>query len=205
MSTLQGPTPAVILASGSASRRAVLQGAGIEFSVHPAAVDEAALKESALAEGIPPGDAAVLLAEAKAGRVATKFPEALVIGSDQLLVCEHEWFDKPEDMEGARRHLQRLRGRRHQLVNGTVVWRGGERIWHQITVCQLTMRDFSDEFLESYLALEGEAVLQSVGAYRVEGPGIHLFSRMDGEHSAILGLPLLPLLGFLRQHGVLKS
>ena len=166
-------------------------------------MDEAAIKESAQAEGIPPEDAAMLLAEAKARRVARRHPEALVIGADQMLVCEGRWFDKPVGMDGAREHLRALRGRPHELVSAMVCWRGGARIWQHVARPRLTMRDFSDEFLEAYLAAEGEAVLTSVGAYRLEGPGVQLFSRIEGEHSAILGLPLLPLLGFLRQHGAL--
>jgi septum formation protein len=195
--------PPLILASSSFSRAALLTAVGLRFEAMPARVDEAAIKEAARAEAIPPADAAILLAEAKAERSARRHPEALVIGGDQLLVCGGEWFDKPADREAARAQLARLRGERHELVNGTVAWRGGQRVWQDVTVARMTMRRFSDAFLESYLEAEGEAVTQSVGGYRLEGLGVHLFARIEGEHSAILGLPLLPLLGFLRQHGVL--
>nr|WP_282572069.1 Maf family protein [Roseomonas acroporae] len=200
---MQRPVPPLLLASASATRRALLEGAALRFEARAAAVDEAAIKESAKAEGIPPEDAAVLLADAKAARIGRRETEALVIGADQLLVCEDEWFDKPPDPAAARAQLRRLAGRTHTLVTAVVCWRHGARIWQHVATPRLTVRDFSDEFLDAYLAVEGERVTASVGAYRLEGPGIHLFSRIEGEHSAILGLPLSPLLGFLRDHGVL--
>jgi septum formation protein len=206
---IQSETPALVLASSSASRRAMLEGAGLRFEAIAAAVDEGAIKESAQAEGIPPAEAALMLADAKAMRIAARRPEALVIGGDQLLTCiidgKVHWFDKPVGLDGARQHLRTLRGLRHELVTATVAWRGGERIWQDVSTPRLTMRDVSDQFIEDYLALEGEILCSSVGAYRVEGPGIQLFNRIEGEHSAILGLPLLPLLRFLRQHGVLAA
>jgi len=196
---IQAATPVLILASASKARRAVLEGAGLRFETRIAGVDEAAIKEAAQAEGI----SALILADAKAERVARSAPDALVIGADQLLVCDGAWFDKPPDMAAARAHLQRLRGRRHELVTALVCHRGGQRIWQHVAKPRLTMRDFSDAFLEAYLAAEGEALLSSVGAYRLEGHGAQLFDRIEGDQPAILGLPLLPLLGFLRQHGVL--
>jgi septum formation protein len=208
MAALQRPEPRLILATASSARRAVLAGAGLAFTAEAAAVDEAAIKESAQAEGLSAEDAAMLLAEAKAQRIARRHPEALVIGADQMLVCPQDdgslrWFDKPADLDGARGHLLALRGRTHTLVSALVCWRHGGRVWQHIARPRLTMRDFGDEFLDAYLAAEGEAVLSSVGAYRLEGPGVQLFSRVEGEHSTILGLPLLPLLDFLRGHGLL--
>jgi septum formation protein len=202
---IQREAPAVILATASAARQAVLAAAGLRFTAEAAAVDEAAIKESAKAEGIPPGEAAMLLAEAKAQRIARRHPEALVIGADQLLVCDGRWFDKPPDMAAARAQLLALRGRPHELMTAMVCWRGGQRAWQHLARPRLTMREFSEEFLDAYLMAEGEAVLGSVGAYRLEGIGVQLFSAVEGEHGAILGLPLLPLLGFLRQHGVLAG
>ncbi len=202
---IQREAPALILATASAARRAVLAAAGLRFTAEAAAVDEAAIKESARAEGIPPGEAAMLLAEAKAQRIARRHPEALVIGADQLLVCDGRWFDKPPDMAAARAQLLALRGRPHELMTAMVCWRGGQRAWQHLARPRLTMREFSEEFLDAYLVAEGEAVLGSVGAYRLEGIGVQLFSAVEGEHGAILGLPLLPLLGFLRQHGVLAG
>lgn len=195
----------LILASQSASRRALLEAAGLPFEALPAAVDEATIKESAKAEGMTPTDAALLLADAKAARIARRVPEAVIIGADQLLVCEGEWFDKPEDVEAARRHLQRLRNRVHDLVTAIVVWRDGERAWHHVATPRLAMRDFSDAFLDDYLAREGAFVTQSVGAYRLEGPGIQLMRDIRGEHTAILGLPMLPLLAYLRDSGVVRG
>jgi septum formation protein len=200
---IQAAAPALILASASKARRAVLEGAGLQFETRVAGVDEAAIKEAAQAEGISADEAALILADAKAERVARTVPDALVIGADQLLVCDGTWFDKPPDMAAARTHLQRLRGRRHELVTALVCHRGGQRIWQHVSKPRLTMRDFSDAFLDAYLATEGEALLSSVGAYRLEGHGAQLFDRIEGDQPAILGLPLLPLLGFLRQHGVL--
>jgi septum formation protein len=184
-----------------------MTAAGLRFTAHSPAVDEAALKEAAQAEGLPPADAATLLADAKAGRIARRMlredPEALVIGADSLLVCDGRWFDKPEGLPGARAQLQALRGRTHELVSAVVCWRHGARVWHHAATSRLSMRDFSEDFLDAYLAAEGEAVAHSVGAYRLEGLGMHLFRAVEGEHAAILGLPMLPLLDFLRQHGVL--
>jgi septum formation protein len=202
---IQAATPVLILASASKARRAVLEGAGLRFETRIAGVDEAAIKEAAQSEGISADQAALILADAKAERVARSAPDALVIGADQLLVCDGAWFDKPPDMAAARAHLQRLRGRRHELVTALVCHRGGQRIWQHVAKPRLAMRDFSDAFLEAYLAAEGEAVLSSVGAYRLEGHGAQLFDRIEGDQPAILGLPLLPLLGFLRQHGVLLA
>ena len=200
---IQAATPRLVLASASATRRALLDSAGLRFEAQAAAVDEAAIKEAAQAEGIAPADAAIMLAEAKAERIARRDPDALVIGCDQLLVCEGRWFDKPADLAAARAQLLALRGRRHELVTAVVCHRQGGRIWQHVAVPRLVMRDFSDAFLDAYLAAEGERVTASVGAYRLEGPGVQLFASVQGEHAAILGLPLLPLLGFLRQHGVL--
>ena len=202
---LQAPAPGLILASGSAARRALLDAAGLRFEVRPAAVDEEALKQSARAEGIPPREAALLLADAKARRIAAGEPEALVIGADQLLVCNGQWFDKPPTVEAAREQLRALRGRTHELVTAVVCWRHGARAWQHVAVPLLTMRAFSDAFLDTYLAREGAAVTGSVGAYRLEGMGMHLFARIAGEHSSILGLPMLELLGFLRDHGVVAA
>ena len=206
---LQAVAPALVLASSSATRAALLRAAGLRFEVLAGAVDEAAIKAACQAEGIPAPDAAIILAEAKAERVAGRLArqgqsDALIIGSDQLLVCEGRWFDKPEDIAAARAQLLALRGKAHELVTAVVCWRGGRRIWQHVATPRLAMRDFSEEFLDAYLAAEGEAVTFSVGAYRLEGLGMHLFREIRGEQAAILGLPMLPLLDFLRQHGMLS-
>ena len=122
---------------------------------------------------------------------------------NQILVCEGRWFDKPPDLNAARTQLRELRGRTHELVTAVLCQRGEQRVWQHVATPRLVMRDFSEAFLEEYLTVEGEVLTTTVGAYRVEGPGMQLFDRIEGEHTAIMGLPLLPLLGFLRQHGVL--
>lgn len=203
--TLQAEQPKLILASASAARRAVLTQAGLRFETRAAHVDEAEVKRSGRAEGASAEEVALALAELKAVRIARAAPEALVIGCDQLLVCNSEWFDKPADMAQARLHLLALRGCTHALVTAVVCHRHGQSIWRHVAQPRLAMRRFSDSFLDGYLEVEGETLLSSVGAYRLEGLGVHLFERIDGEHAAILGLPLLALLGFLRQHGVLLA
>jgi septum formation protein len=203
--TFQSATPPLLLASASTTRRALLEAAGLRFETRPAHIDEAALKQAARAEGASAAETALLLAETKAKRVARQAPAALVIGCDQLLVCGDTWFDKPAGLDDARTQLRALRGRSHSLVTAIVCQSGDQRLWHHVATPRLTMLDFSDAALEAYLALEGEHVTTTVGAYRMEGPGIQLFNAVDGDHSAILGLPLLPLFRFLRQHGVLVA
>jgi septum formation protein len=203
--TLQAAQPRLLLASASAARRALLEAAGLHFEARPAHIDETALKQAAKAEGRSAEQTALLLAETKASRVAWREPDALVIGCDQLLVCGEDWFDKPPDLDAARAQLQALRGRTHSLVTAVLCQQGGQRLWHNVATPRLTMRNFSDDVLEAYLALEHTHVTATVGAYRIEGPGIQLFDAVAGDHAAILGLPLLPLLGFLRQHGVLAT
>jgi septum formation protein len=199
---LQNLHPTLVLASTSVVRQTLLANAGLTFRAEAAAIDEAEVKHAARTSGEKAEQAAMALAGLKAQRVAMRSPDAVVIGADQILVCDGEWFDKPEDREVARRQLLALRGRTHVLATAVVCQRGDQLLWHHIAQPRLTMRTFPDGFLDDYLAAEGDRVLSSVGAYRLEGLGIHLFDRIEGEHTAILGLPLLPLLGFLRQHGV---
>jgi septum formation protein len=195
-------TLALILASSSAVRAELMRNAGLAFRVEPAAIDEGEIKAAFQAERRAAADCANALAEAKAMRVARRHSGNLVIGADQLLVCEGNWFDKPGDRAAARAQLLALRGKRHELVSAVCVVRDGERLWHFVDRSTLTMRDFSDEFLEHYLDAGGAEILGSVGAYRLEGVGVQLFARIEGGHFAILGLPLLPLLDFLRDHGM---
>ena len=200
---LQAALPRLVLASGSPARRNLLAAAGLQFEAIPARIDEDAVKQSARIGAVLPDDTALLLAELKAMRISQRHPDALVIGADQLLVCEGEIFDKPADMAAARAQLRRLRGRWHELVGGAVCVRDRSRVWHYAARARLLMRDFSDVVLDGYLAAEGEHVCESVGAYRIEGIGLQLFDAIEGDYFSILGLPLVPLLGFLRQHGVL--
>jgi len=205
MTRLQAEAPALILASGSATRLALLRAAGLACTVRVPGVDEASVKQAARAEGAAPDDAAVLLADLKAASVARSAPDALVIGADQILVCGEEWFDKPRDRTAAGEQLRALRGRPHRLVTAVVCRRGGGRVWQHVETPRLVMRAFSDAFVDAYLDAEEDSLTTTVGGYRVEGLGVQLFVSIDGEHAAILGLPLLPLLDFLRQHGVLTE
>ena len=209
----EAATADLILASGSAVRARLLKSAGLDFTVDVAAVDEETVKESMLAE-LKPGlsalrDIADALAELKALRVSRRHPEAFVIGADQVLGLDLDgsWqmFDKPVDMAGARDHLTQLRGREHRLITAACIVRGGKPIWRHIRTPRLTMREFSDEFLDDYLAQSGEKILSSVGAYLLEDRGAQLFSQIDGDYFSILGLPLLQLLDFLRGHGIVKK
>jgi septum formation protein len=194
----------VILASKSAARRAVLTGAGVPFEAVVAGVDEDAVKASMLAGGAGPRDVADALAEIKAVKVSAGRP-GLVIGSDQTLEFEGRLYDKAETLEAARERLKAMRGKPHRLHSAVVVAQGGAPIWREVVSATLTMRDFSDDFLEDYLAAEGEQALGSVGCYRLEGPGAQLFSSIEGDYFTILGLPLMGLLDLFRRHGVLKA
>jgi septum formation protein len=196
---LQRPDPRLILASASASRRALLSAAGLDFEVRPSGVDEGAVKRAA-------GNAmaaALELADLKACAVAATEPGALVIGADQILVCDGVWYDKPASMAGAADQLRALRGRTHELATAIACHEGGRRVWHHLEAPRLTMRNFGDAFLQAYLAAEGERVTSTVGAYRIEGLGAHLFASIQGDYFSVLGLPLLPLLEFLRAQRVL--
>ena len=197
--------PALILASASASRAALLRNAGLTVEAIPAGVDEESVRQSMRHEGGSAADAARMLAELKARRVARTRGEALVVGADQMLECDGDWYEKPETLADARRQLQQLRGRTHTLVTAAVVARNDAIIWSHIESATLAMRPFSDAFLESYLDRAGAEVLETVGCYRLEGAGAQLFSRVDGDFFTILGLPLLPLLDFLRGHGILME
>jgi septum formation protein len=195
------PAP-LILASASPSRRQMLANAGLVFEVVPSSVDEDEVKRSLLAERASARDLATTLAEMKAVAVSRRHPGALVIGADSTLACDGTLFDKPPTLAAARTQLQALRGRTHELVSAAVVARDGVRIWQAAQAGRLAMRPFSDAFLDAYLARAGEAICGSVGAYHLEGLGAHLFSRVDGDFFTILGLPLLPLLVFLADHGI---
>lgn len=192
----------LILASASSSRRQLLRNAGLTFESEPSGVDEEEIKRSLLAKRSAPQEIAEKLAEMKALRVSSKHPEAMVVGGDSTLACQGRLFDKPFSIEAARKQLLALRGQTHELFSCVVVARGGARLWHWNERARLTMRPFNEAFLDAYLARAGDAVLESVGAYQLEGLGAHLFSRVDGDYFTILGLPLLPLLSFLAGHGV---
>lgn len=197
----------LVLASGSPYRRRMLEAAGLSFRVVPADVDESALKRSLAAKRPEAGPAAVAeaLARAKAEAVGARFPEALVIGADQVLALEDELFDKPGNLTMARAQLERLCGKTHRLLSAVALAQGGEIVWTDVGQADLTMRSFSPEFLDRYLAKSGAGLYQIVGAYEIEGPGIQLFDRIEGDHFTIVGLPLVPLLTELRARGAIAA
>ncbi len=200
-----GGGDALILASSSITRAALLRGAGLAFRVAAPGVDEAALKQSLRAAGATADDVAVALAELKATRLSRRDGTAFVIGADQMVSQGETWFDKPADAAAARAQLCALRGRTHRLHTAVCVARDGAVIWRHVEQAKLSMRNVSDAFLAQYLDQAGAAVQGAAGGYRLEGLGVQLFDRVAGDYFAILGLPLLPLLDFLRQHGVVPQ
>ena len=195
----------LVLASQAAVRASMLQAVGLSFTVQPARVDEGAVKDAMRTEDPEGRETARALASLKARRVSAGAPGAFVIGADQLLVCGDEWFDKPLDVEDARGQLKRLRGRRHTLVTAVCVVRDEAEIWSDVACPQLTMRPFSDTFLERYLARAGDGILACVGGYEAEGLGAQLLAKIEGDWFAVLGLPLMPLLAFFREHGLVET
>jgi septum formation protein len=192
----------VVLASASAARAEMMERAGLAVLRDPAALDEASMKASFRAEGRDAASCATALAEAKALRVSVRHPGSFVVGADQMLVCEHGWLDKPRDLADARRQLESLRGKRHELVTAVAVARDDIVLWRLVERSFLFVRSFSDAFLDAYLGATGDEALAAVGAYQLEGLGAQLFVRIEGDYFSILGLPLLPLLDFLRGHGL---
>lgn len=191
------------LASQSAARAQLLGAAGAPFQTASAGVDEEALKAGLLAEGVGPRDIADALAEAKAVKVSTKRP-GLVIGADQTLDLDGALYDKARSTTEARERLRTLRGKTHKLHSAVVVAQDGAPIWREVSTATLRMRPFTDEFLENYLRQQGSSVLSSVGCYMLEGEGVQLFDRIEGDYFTILGLPMMGLLDLLRRHGVLE-
>lgn len=196
--------PRVVLASQSASRGAVLSGAGVAFDRMSPQVDEDAAKASLLAEGASPREVADALAELKALRVSGRTP-GLVIGADSTVDLDGRLIDKAPSLPAARDKLLSLRGRPHKLHSAVVVARNGEPIWREVKSATLWVRPFSEAFLDRYLQAEGEALLGSVGCYRLEGLGLQLFERIEGDYFTILGLPMLGLLDLLRRHEALPA
>jgi septum formation protein len=197
----------LVLASTSPFRRRMLQAAGLSFSAVAPEVDESILKRE-LAAARPPAaasDVAAALARAKALAISARMPAALVIGADQVLALGDELFDKPGDQARARDQLQHLRGKPHQLHTAAALAEGGDIVWSRIEVATLYMRSFSDAYLDDYLAGAGASIFGTVGGYEIEGRGIQLFERVEGDHFTIIGLPLLPLLAELRDRQVIAT
>ncbi len=197
--------PAIVLASGSAFRQKMLRDAGVVFRVERSEIDERAVEKTLEGSGADPETLAQVLAEAKAVDVSERQQGALVIGADQTLSLDDEVFHKPTDMEGARRHLLKLSGRTHQLNSAVVIARDGEVLWRHVGVARLTMRDLDPAFIGRHLSNVGEKALASVGAYQIEGEGIQLFEKIEGDTFTIVGLPLLPLLAELRRLGAIDG
>ena len=195
----------VVLASGSASRRRLLEASGVPFEAEPSGVDEEEYKRSFDAEGASPAELAEVLAEAKALRVSARRPGLLVLGADQVLRLGSRRVDKPGSRDEALAQLKLLRGRSHELISAAVIAEDGRRTWHAVDRATLEMRSASDGFLEAYLDAVGADALAGPGAYRVEALGGQLFIRVEGSHFTVMGLPLLPLLEHLRVRGVLAE
>lgn len=195
----------LVLASASRIRRTMLENAGIPVIVDPADIDEQAVKTTMRGQGAAAEAVAVELATRKAQAVSVRHRGALVIGADQMLDAGGAWFDKPADRSAAGRQLAALAGRPHRLISAAAIVEDGREVWRMADTVILHMRPLSDTFIERYLDRMGPAALSSVGAYQLEGLGAQLFTRVEGDYFTVLGLPLLPLLAFLRQTGLLES
>ncbi|KTF69683.1 Maf family protein [Sphingomonas sp. HT-1] len=184
----------------------MLDAAGVAHEALPALVDEASAKTSLLAEGTSPRDLADALAELKALKVSRMAPQALVLGGDSLVALDDgSLLDKPESREQARDHLQRMSGKTHDIYSAAVIAEGGRPVWRHVDRARLHVRPLSEAFIESYLDLEWPAIAGCVGCFRIEGPGVQLFHRTEGSHFTILGMPLLPILDYLRTRGVMPK
>ncbi len=192
----------VVLASASATRQDVLRNAGLSFEILPANIDEDSVKKKMRADGCSVKDAAQRLSDLKAQKVSEQTREAFVVGADQMLESDGRWFDKPRNVRDARDQLMNLRGGKHRLFSSVSVALNGGVLFLHGECSLMTMRYFSDRFIASYLESENENVCQSVGGYKLEGRGIQLFANVEGGYFDILGLPLLPLLAFLRTQGI---
>ena len=202
------PTGQLILASTSRTRQRLLEQAGFAFETCVASIDEVSIRQSCVADGIAAGDLAVILAEMKGRAASAKVavsPGTLLLAADQILEIDGEMLGKPADRAGAAAQLARLQGHTHRLLTAAVIFRDGERIWHHLAEAKLTMRSLDQHEIESYLDVLGDAALWSPGSYQIEALGIHLFSRIEGCHYGILGLPLLEITVFLRGHGLMLS
>lgn len=197
----------IILASASAGRRRLLEAAGVGVEIVASGIDESAIKRAVLGCASKPDPARLAgeLARAKGVAVSTRFPDALVIGADQVLALDDEVLDKPSDKRAARAQLERLRGRAHRLLSAVALAEKGRVVWQDLGVATLSMRAVSDAYLTRYLQEAGDRVCQTVGAYEIEGLGVQLFDRIEGDHFTIVGLPLLPLLAELRQRGAMGT
>lgn len=197
--------PQIILASASKIRAELLKNAGLDVESLAARLDEEAIRAGLEAEGASPRDQADALAEMKAAKLAQRYPEALVIGCDQVLDFGGRVFGKPADIDAARAQLRQLRGQTHKLLSAVVVYEAGRPVWRHMGEVRLTMREFSPGYLDDYLARQGPALLESVGGYQLEAEGVRLFSDIQGDYFTVLGLPLVALLGYLSQREMIPA
>jgi len=195
----------LILASGSAIRADLLRRASLAVEVIPARVDEDAIKSAFLAEQAKPRDIADALAEAKARKVAARHPDRMVLGCDQVLDFQGTLFSKPETPEDARDQLRRMRGKRHMLLSAAVIYDNAKPVWRHVGTVRLHMRDLSDAYIDDYISRNWESIRHAVGAYKLEEEGPRLFTRIDGDHFNVLGLPLLEILSYLTLRGTLPA
>ena len=198
------PTP-LLLASASETRAAMLRAAGLSPQVLPARIDEEAIRAALQAEGAGPRDLADALAEMKARKLSDKHPDALVLGADQVLELKGEVFAKPETPDAARAQLRALSGKTHRLLSAAVVYRAGKPEWRHVGEARLTMHDLTGGEIDSYVTRNWDSIRHSVGCYQIEKEGVCLMSRIEGDHFTILGLPLIPLLSWLRLRGEMPA
>ena len=198
-------TVRIILASQSAIRRTLLQNAGIACDVQPARVDEEAVKSALLAEGATPRDVADALAEMKARKISERYPDALVIGCDQVLALDERILSKPETPDDARDQLMTMRGKTHRLMSAAVICQGGAPVWRHVGVVQIQMRDVSNDYLDDYIARNWDSICNSVSAYKLEEEGVRLIQRITGDHFHVMGLPLIEVISYLAARGELAT
>ena len=202
------PVGDVILASSSATRAMLLRNAGVKFSQYPVMIDEEAVRLSGLADGIPASDIVITLAEMKAAAAYQRLAAeqitmpAYILGCDQILLCDENIYRKPRDIEEAKSQLFSLSGKTHKLLTAVVLFQYGKRIWHHLSVANMTMRHLGKDFIDSYLSQLGDAAFYSPGSYQIETVGVQLFSQIKGCYYSILGIPLIELLTILREHGL---
>ena len=196
------PHQPLILASASAARQTMFTSAGLKYTAMPACVDEEALRDAAVHDGISPADTATLLAEAKARKISVRQPDAVVVASDQLLVHQGAIYAKPASRDEAVARLNMLAGGRHELITAAVMLVHGQRLWHLVKTPRLTMRQFDADFAENYVDALGHVALQTPGVYMIEGLGVQLFSEMEGCFYSMMGFPLLECLAHLREMGL---
>lgn len=203
MSFMSEGAPKLILASKSKSRQHLFDQVGLRYETHPASVDEKTIRESMHSIRASVTETAQELSFLKAKQISETNPDALVIGGDQIIACQDRWYEKPEDMAAAAEQLRSLSGQTMTLVSAGVAVRQGMRVWSHVGTAEVRFRNFDENFIKAYCEAAGEVILESVGACQVEALGLHLIAETKGDHATILGMPMMPLLQFLRDHQVI--